>query len=116
MGCQCINDLVQISVHDLFQIVDGQADAVVGAAILREVVGADLFNNVITTYVPEDGIMKRDAVQKSSQCYLVMESNKFDFKANYVYATFNDIEGVICERELSEEIKKKLEEYQTKII
>lgn len=45
-----------------------------------------------------------------------MESNKFDFKANYVYATFNDIEGVICERELSEEIKKKLEEYQTKII
>ena len=80
------------------------------------VVGADLFNNVITTYVPEDGIMKRDAVQKSSQCYLVMESNKFDFKANYVYATFNDIEGVICERELSEEIKKKLEEYQTKII
>lgn len=80
------------------------------------VVGADLFNNVITTYVPEDGIMKRDAVQKSSQCYLVMESNKFDFKANYVYATFNDIEGVICERKLSEEIKKKLEEYQTKII
>ena len=80
------------------------------------VVGADLFNNVITTYVPEDGIMKRDAVQKSSQCYLVMESNKFDFKANYVYATFNDIEGVICEKELSEEIKKKLEEYQTKII
>ena len=88
----------------------------VGHAVLREVVGADLFNNVITTYVPEDGIMKRDAVQKSSQCYLVMESNKFDFKANYVYATFNDIEGVICERELSEEIKKKLEEYQTKII
>ena len=22
MGCQCINDLVQISVHDLIQIVD----------------------------------------------------------------------------------------------
>ena len=115
-GGQCVDQLVQIAVHDLGKIVHGQADAVVGAAVLREVVGADLFNNVITTYVPEDGIMKRDAVQKSSQCYLVMESNKFDFKANYVYATFNDIEGVICERELSEEIKKKLEEYQTKII
>ena len=42
MGCQCINDLVQISVHDLIQIVDRQADAVVGAAILREVVSPDL--------------------------------------------------------------------------
>lgn len=80
------------------------------------VVGADLSNNMITTYVPEDGIMKHDAVQKSSQCYLVMESSKFDFKANYVYATFDDVEGVICERELPEEIKKRLEEHQTKII
>ena len=60
--------------------------------------------------------MKHDAVQKSSQCYLVMESSKFDFKANYVYATFDDVEGVICERELLEEIKKRLEEHQTKII
>ena len=41
MGCQCINDLVQIAVHDLIQIVDRQANAVVSAAILREVVSPD---------------------------------------------------------------------------
>lgn len=35
------------------------------------VVGADLFNNVITTYVPEDGIMKRDAVQKAVSAILL---------------------------------------------
>ena len=54
MGCQCINDLVQISVHDLIQIVDRQADAVVGAAILREVVGADLLAAVAGAHLPPD--------------------------------------------------------------
>ena len=41
---------------------------------------------------------------------------KFDFKANYVYATFDDVDGVICEDGLSKEIQDKLETYQTKII
>ena len=80
------------------------------------VVGANLYDNVIMTYVPEDGIMKHNAVKKSSKCYLMMESHKFDFKANYVYATFDDVDGVICEDGLSKEIQDKLETYQTKII
>lgn len=80
------------------------------------VVGADLLENEIMTYVPEDGIMKHHAVKKSRQCYLMMESHKFDFKANYVYATFDDIDGVICESQLPEEIKERLTTYQTKII
>ena len=80
------------------------------------VVGANLYDNAIMTYVPEDGIMKHNAVKKSSKCYLMMESHKFDFKANYVYATFDDVDGVICEDGLSKEIQDKLETYQTKII
>lgn len=80
------------------------------------VVGADLLDNAIMTYIPEDGIMKNHAVRKSNKCYLVMESNKFDFKANYVYATFDDIDGVICEEEPGKEIKEKLQSFQTKII
>ena len=80
------------------------------------VVGANLYDNAIMTYVPEDGIMKHNAVKKSSKCYLMMESHKFDFKANYVYATFDDVDGVICENGLSKEIQDKLETYQTKII
>ncbi len=61
MGCQCINDLVQISVHDLIQIVDRQADAVVGAAILREVVSPDLLAAITGSHLPRavgiDGIL-----------------------------------------------------------
>ena len=35
-GGKGIDHFIQIAVHDLFQIVDGQPDAMVGAAILRE--------------------------------------------------------------------------------
>lgn len=80
------------------------------------VVGADLLSNEIMTYVPEDGIMKENAIKQSRQCYLMMESNKFDFKANYVFAPFEDIDGIICETKLSEDIKKKLLNYHTKLI
>lgn len=80
------------------------------------VVGADFLNNEIMTYVPEDGIMKQNAIKQSQRCYLMMESDKFDFKANYVYATFEDADGVICETKLSEDVKKKLLGYHTKLI
>ena len=37
-----LDDDVEVAVHDVGEVVDGQADAVVGDAVLREVVGADL--------------------------------------------------------------------------
>ena len=40
-GGEGVDDVVQIAVHDLGKIVHGQADAVVGDAALREIVGAD---------------------------------------------------------------------------
>ena len=52
MGCKSINDLVQIAIHDLIQIVDGQANAVIRAAVLREIVGADLFAPVTSAHLP----------------------------------------------------------------
>ena len=51
-GGQCVDQLVQIAVHDLGKIVHGQADAVIGAAVLREVVGADLFAAVAGATCP----------------------------------------------------------------
>lgn len=80
------------------------------------VVGADLTSNEIMTYVPEDGIMKENAIKQSRRCYLMMESDKFDFKANYVFATLKDIDGIICETKLSEDIKKKLLNHHTRLI
>ncbi len=80
------------------------------------VVGADPEKNVIMTYVPEDGLMKRHAVERSSKVYLMMESKKFGFQANYVYAGFEDISGVICEKQPDESTRERLELRETEII
>lgn len=80
------------------------------------VVGADVEENAITTYVPEDGEMKRSAVKKSRRTYLVMETKKFDFQANYVFADFTQIDGVICETEPSKQVRAALKEYGTEVI
>lgn len=80
------------------------------------VVGADVMENAITTYVPEDGAMKQSAISKSRRSYLMMETKKFDFQANYVFADFTQIDGVICETEPSEQVRSALKEFGTEII
>ena len=80
------------------------------------VVGADISANEISTYLSEDGVMKSSAVLRSNNVYLVMEKQKFDFKGNYVYAKFDDVDGVICEEKPSKEIEKALEEYRVELI
>lgn len=80
------------------------------------VVGADVKGNVVTTYVPEDGAMKQKAISKSRRRYLVMETKKFDFQANYVFTDFTQVDGIICEKEPQEEIREVLREYGTEII
>ena len=62
------------------------------------VVGADVKGNVVTTYVPEDGAMKQKAISKSRRRYLVMETKKFDFQANYVFTDFTQVDGIISAR------------------
>ena len=80
------------------------------------VVGADVENDEVMTYVPEDGIMKSHAMKRSRRRYLVMENCKFDFKANYVYTTFEDVDGILCEEKPSKKISEKLKEYQVEVI
>ncbi len=80
------------------------------------VVGADLQEEAIMTYVPEDGLMKQHAIKKSGRTYLVMESRKFGFSANYVYAGFQDIQGIICEKLPEEKIVQTLKDKQVQLL
>ena len=80
------------------------------------VVGADLEDNEITTYMPEDGVMKNEVVKRANKTYLMMECEKFQFKGTYKYADFDSIHGVICEKEPEKEICEALEEYHVKVI
>ncbi len=43
VGRQRVDDRLQLSVHHLLELVDGETDAVVGQPILGEIVGANFF-------------------------------------------------------------------------
>ena len=51
----CINDFLDIPVHDLVQLVQGQVDTVVGHTTLREIVGTDLLGTVPGTDLASSG-------------------------------------------------------------
>lgn len=80
------------------------------------VVGADVKENAVMTYVPEDGAMKQSAVSRSRRIYLMMETKKFGFQANYVFADFTKIDGVVCEHEPGKEICGLLEKFGVEVI
>lgn len=80
------------------------------------VVGIDMEEKTVMTYVPEDAEMKQKAADQSSQVYLVMEIEKFGFRANYVYIRFSHVDGVICETAPSEKIQQVLKENEIRVI
>lgn len=79
-------------------------------------VGADVGENIVTTYIPEDGVMKKAAIARSNRTYLMIEKRKFEYHANYVFADFGQIDGVICETSLSEKTQESLKENKVQII
>lgn len=79
-------------------------------------VGADVAENIITTYIPEDGAMKKAIIERSREIYLMIENRKFSYHANYVFAGFEQIDGVICETTLEVPLQKILKEKNVKII
>lgn len=80
------------------------------------VVGADLENNEITTYMPEDGVMKNEVVKRANQKYLMLECEKFQFRGTYKYTDFDTVNGVICEEQPEREICEALMQHHVKII
>lgn len=79
-------------------------------------VGADVGENIVTVYIPEDGAMKKAVMKRSRQRYLMIENRKFEYHANYVFADFGQVDGVICETLPSEEVQRVLEDNDVDII
>lgn len=78
------------------------------------VVGADLPQNALSTYEPDDGILKKMAMEQSRNVYLAMESQKFEFQGNYAFGKWEDVTGVICETSLDKEKIQQLKKYGVK--
>ena len=62
--------------------------------------GIDAENNTVSTYETNDGITKKEVILASKKAYMIAESAKLHQDGNYVYATLDDLTGLICEKEL----------------
>ncbi|MDY3920153.1 MAG: DeoR/GlpR family DNA-binding transcription regulator [Candidatus Limivivens sp.] len=61
--------------------------------------GIDMMDGAITTLGVEDGLTKRAALESSRHKYIVMERDKFYFNDSYKFAHFDDINGIITDKE-----------------
>lgn len=68
--------------------------------------GVDAASAEVTTHTPEDGIVKRAAVERSRRAYLLAESRKLSSWGSYRYANFDDFDALICDGEDAEAISQ----------
>lgn len=59
------------------------------------VVGVDLFTQHLSTYYIDDGVMKSKVIEQSRYSYILCEQRKFQEDGHYIYATLDDIQGMI---------------------
>lgn len=80
------------------------------------VVGIDIYDGKITTYDVNDGLTKSEVMNSSKKCYIVAESAKLSLDGNYAFADMSDFTGYICEKQLEDNIEKKILGYGLEII
>ena len=74
-------------------------------------VGVDVFGNSVSTYMVEDGITKRAALNRSKAAYMMLETRKFNADGTYKYAGLDNFSGAILESAPPSDIEEKLIEY-----
>ena len=80
------------------------------------VVGLDVFEDNVFTYMDNDGITKRIVLAGSQQSFMLCEDNKFIHGGNYRYASLNDFVGLITNKKPASEIIKNLNNYNIKLL
>ncbi len=71
--------------------------------------GISMTDNAVTTLGAEDGLTKKTAMESSRHTYIVMDSEKFYYNDSYKYAYFDDISGIITDKEPDKTIRDALE-------
>lgn len=79
------------------------------------VVGIDVHDNSVYTYMANDGATKRAILSSSKQVFMVCESDKFMQIGNYRYAGVDEFTGIITDEKLDKENEKLLRNLQLKV-
>lgn len=80
------------------------------------VVGLDLYDNSVSTYMVDDGITKREIINASSKKYMIIETEKFNMDGTYKYAQVEEFDGIITENKPKDNILNALKKYKLELI
>lgn len=80
------------------------------------VVGLDVFEDNVFTYMDNDGITKKVILSCSRQSYMLCENDKFIHGGNYRYAALTDFTGLITNVKPAKEVIKNINNYKIKLL
>ena len=79
------------------------------------VVGVDIHENSVTTYMANDGIMKKEILAISRNSYMMCEFEKLKQFGNYKYAGLDEFTGIILDKEADSDLTEILKKYDIEI-
>ena len=79
------------------------------------VVGVDIHENSVTTYMANDGIMKKEILAISRNSYMMCEFEKLKQFGNYKYAGLDEFTGIILDKEADSDLTEILKKYDMEI-
>lgn len=75
------------------------------------VVGLDLEENAVYTYMAKDGVTKKMVIDRSKIIYLLADHEKFNQIGNYKYSTIDSVTGLITDQKLNSVQRKYCRKY-----
>lgn len=79
------------------------------------VVGVDVHENAVMTYMANDGMMKKAILDRSRAAYMMSEEAKFNELGNYAYAQITDFTGIITNKKPTKDVVKALRELDVQV-
>lgn len=80
------------------------------------VVGVDVFEDNVFTYMDNDGITKKTILTCAKKSYMLCESDKFMQSGNYRYASISDFYGLITDKQPTNKLVNKINKYKLKLL
>ena len=75
------------------------------------IVGVDLYDNSVATYMVEDGLTKSAILDVSKTTYMMLESRKLNMDGTYKYTKIDSFTGAVMDTVAPEEHVDKMKEY-----
>lgn len=75
------------------------------------VVGIDLYDNSVATYMVEDGLTKSAIMDASKSSYMMLETRKLNMDGTYKYAKIDSFTGAVMDNDKPDEHAEKMKEY-----